>query len=228
VALTLSGVLFFVKALLDMKIGEPPSAAAALVSWRSAEEVSLAVTNEVLFFGVVLLIPGAIGLYSSLAGLHPRKAAWGCGLVAAIIPVMMALTIVHGRLAFPVYGIDLKDPAATQLVVSLYYGGEHAVGLLFGVATILLALAMRSTPFGRVLVASGFATGIVDLVGAYPWLIGPGLASASELVFAAWFIAVGVRLAVADFPPGRLDMGADPSSRPIDGCQPAPEGAADA
>lgn len=124
---------------------------------------------------VVMVEPGAIGLHSSLTGLHPREAAWGCGLVAVIILVMMALTVVHGRLAFPAYGIDLKDPASTQLLVSFYYGGQHAVGLLFGVATILLALAMRNTaPHGRAIVISGLAIGIVDFVGAYPWLTGPG------------------------------------------------------
>lgn len=207
VSLVLSGALFFIKAIFDAKVGEPPSAAAELVAWRSAEESSLAMTNEVQFFAIVLLIPGAIGLYSSLAGFHPRKAAWGCGLVAAIIPVMMALTIVHGRLAFPVYGIDLKDPASTQLVVSLYYGGQHAVGLLFGVATIILALAMRNTPYGRAIVAAGLVVAIVDFVGAYPWLIGLGLTSVSEMLFAAWFIAVGARLATATFPSSKARRG---------------------
>ncbi len=199
VALGLSGVLFLAKAAFDLNVGAPPSGGAEVVAWRAAEKSSLAMTNEILFFAVVLLLPGVIGLYSSLAGFHPRKAAWGCGLVAVVIPVMMALTIVHGRLAFPVYGIDLNDPAVIQLVVSIYYGGQHAAGLLFCVATILLALAMRNTPYGRAMVVLGFATAIGDFVGAYPWLIGPGLAAAAGVLFAGWFIAVGVRLATADF-----------------------------
>jgi hypothetical protein len=178
-------------------------------------------TNEVLFFAVVLLVPGVIGLYCSLADFHPRKAAWGCGLVAVIIPVMMALTIVHGRLAFPVYGIDIKDPASTQVVVSVYYGGQHAIGLLFGVATIMLALAMRHTPYGRAIVATGLVVAIVDVVGAYPWLIGPGLASVSEMLFSAWFIAVGARLATAHFPPSPPGAGDDQQARP-DGTESTP------
>jgi hypothetical protein len=156
-------------------------------------------TNEIMFFAVILLIPGTIGLYRSLVRFHPRLAAWGCALVASLIPVMTALTIVHGRLAFPVYGIDANDPVATQLVVSLYYGGQHAVILLFGVATILLALAMRDTPYGPALVVSGLVLGLVDFAGSYPWLLGLGLATASQMLFAGWFIAVGLRLARADF-----------------------------
>jgi hypothetical protein len=192
-------VLFLAKAAFDLNVGAPPSGGAEVVAWRAAEKFSLAMTNEVLFFSVVLLIPGVIGLYSSLAGFDPRKAASGCGLVAVVIPVMMALTIVHGRLAFPVYDIKLDDPAVIQSVVSMYYGGQHAVGLLFGVATILIVMAMRSTPYGTAIVVLGFATAIADFVGAYPWLIGPGPAAASGVLFAGWFIAVGVRLATADF-----------------------------
>lgn len=88
---------------------------------------------------------------------------------------------------------------ATQLVAALYYGGQHAVMLLFGVATILLALAMRDTPYGPALVISGLALGLVDFVGSYPWLLGLGLATATQLLFAGWFIAVGLRLARAHF-----------------------------
>jgi hypothetical protein len=199
VALALSGLLFLAKAVFDFRVGEPPSSGADLLAWRSAEKVSLAMTNEILFFAVVLLVPGVIGVYAGLAGFERRTAAWGCGLVAVIVPVMMALTIVHGRLAFPVYGMDVTDPAAVQLVVSIYYGGQHAVGMLFGLATILLALAMRNTPYGRPLVYLGFAVGVADLVGAYPWLVGPVLTSASEVLFAGWFVAVGLRLAGSDF-----------------------------
>jgi hypothetical protein len=100
---------------------------------------------------------------------------------------------------YSVYDIHLKDPAVVQLVVSLFYGGQHAVHLLFCVATILLALAMRHTPYGRAIVVLGVATGIVDVVAAYPWLVGPVLTAASEVLFAGWFIAVGVRLARTDF-----------------------------
>jgi hypothetical protein len=198
VTLALSGVLFVAKAAFDLRVGAPPAGAAELVAWRSAEKLPLAMTNEILFVAVVLLVPGVIGLYASLAAVDPRKARWGCGLIAVTIPMMMTLTIVHGRLPYPVYNIDLADPAVAQLVVSLYYGGQHAVALLFSVATILVAAAMRKSRYGTPIVLLGFATGIADVVGAYPWLTGTGPTTASEVLFAAWFIAVGIRLATAD------------------------------
>lgn len=198
VALALSGVLFLAKAGLDIRVGDPPSGAAELVAWRSAEKFFLALTNEILFFAVVLLVPGVLGLYASLAGVRRRTAAWGCALIAAVIPVLMALTIVHGRLPFPVYGIELQDAAAVQLVVSVYYGGQHAASLLFALATVLIAVAMRSTSYGRPIVLLGVLTAVGDMVGAYPWLAGPVLTTASEVLFAGWFIAVGVRLATAE------------------------------
>jgi hypothetical protein len=199
VALAVSGALFLAKALFDLAVGEPPAGGAELLLWRTAESTPLAMTNEILFFAVVLLVPGVIGLYRSLARFDPRKATWGCGLVATVIPVLMVLTIIHGRLPYAVYGIDLNDPAVVQLVVSIYYGGQHAVGLLFCVATLVIAAAMRNTPYGTPIVVLGFVAGIVDVAGAYPWLIGPGLTAVSEVLFAGWFIAVGARLATADF-----------------------------
>jgi hypothetical protein len=68
-----------------------------------------------------------------------------------------------------------------------------------GIPTDLLALAMLNTPYGRAIVVLGVAAGIVDVAAAYPWLIGPGLTSASEVLFAGWFVAVGVKLASSDF-----------------------------
>jgi hypothetical protein len=152
-------------------------------------------TNEILIIASLLLVPGLIGLYASLVGFDRRKAATGCGIVAVLIPVIVALACVHGRFVYPVYGIDLNEPSVMQLVAAIYYGGQHAVVLLFGPATILLSLAMRNTPYGKPVVFLGLTTGIVDLVGAYPWVIGPTLTFVSELLFALWFVAAGVRLA---------------------------------
>lgn len=208
-ALALSGVLFVAKALLELKVGEPPSSGPELLVWRSRQTSWLAMTNEVAFFAVVLLVPGVIGLYSSLAGRRSRAAAWGCGLLAALIPVMMMLTIVHGRLSFPVYDISLNDPAGLQLTVSLYYGGQHAVGLVFCVATALLALALRKPPHGRTLGVLGVAVAVWGVVGTYPWLVGPGLSAASAVPLAGWFVAAGASLATSDSRPGAPVLAGD-------------------
>lgn len=195
IALAASGALFLAKAFFDLKVGEPPSGGREIVEWVAAEKLSLSMTNEILVIASLLLVPGLIGLYSSLVGFDRRKTTTGCGIVAMLIPVIVALACVHGRFVYPVYGIDLNEPSVIQLVASIYYGGQHAVLLLFGVATILLSLAMRNTPYGKTVVFLGLTTGAMDLVGAYPWLIGPALTFVSEALFALWFIAVGVRLA---------------------------------
>jgi hypothetical protein len=40
----------------------------------------------------------------------------------------------------------------------------------------------------------GLVTGVFDVVGAYPWAIGPALLLACQALYAAWFMAVGWRL----------------------------------
>jgi hypothetical protein len=194
-ALAASGALFLAKAFFDLGVGEPPAGGRKIVEWASAEKFSISMTNEILIIASVLLVPGLIGLYASLVGFDRRKTATGCGIVAVLIPVIVAIAIVHGRLVYPVYDIDLKDPSVIQLVASTYYGGEHAVVLLLGVATILLSLAMRNTPYGNPIVYLGLVTGVLDIIGSYPWLIGSALTFASELLLALWFIAVGGALA---------------------------------
>ena len=44
------------------------------------------------------LVPAVIALYRSLAGTDIVKAVTGCGIIAAVIPVIVVLLIVHGRL----------------------------------------------------------------------------------------------------------------------------------
>ncbi len=194
ISFIISGILFFVKYLLDLLAGPPPSSGAEILAWRASEELPLAFTSEVLFFAGVFLVPGVIALYYSLASLNRSKAAVGCGIIAVAIPIIFMLVIVHGRLIYPVYDIRVNTPAVAELVVAVYYGGLHAIGLLLGVATIVLSLAMKRGVYGRNIAYLGVATGVFDVVGSYPWIIGPVLILVSQILFAAWFIAVGWKL----------------------------------
>lgn len=194
IALTGSGILFLSKALLDLKIGAPPANGTELIAWQSAHKIPLSLLNEVSFIATVLLVLGAIGLFLSLDRPGHRLARWGCSLLAVTIPVMMALTVIHGRLVYPVHSIALNETATLRLLVSLYYGGQHTVGLLFGIATILIALSMRTTFYGNTLVWTGVLTGVADVVGSYPWVIGLTITVVCEVAFAAWFIATGIKL----------------------------------
>jgi hypothetical protein len=63
-----------------------------------------------------------------------------------------------------------------------------------GIATFVLSLAMKGGAYGRPVVYLGFATAIVDVIGSYPYAIGPVLTLVSQVFFAAWFVAVGSQL----------------------------------
>jgi hypothetical protein len=193
ISFIVSGLLFLLKYILDLMTGPPPSSGTEILAWTAARGFSLAMNNEVLFFAVVFLIPAVIALYESLAGMHRAKAALGCGILAAVIPVTAVLDIVHGRLVYPVYGIH-NTPAAAELIVAFFHGGLHAVGILLGIGTFVLSLAMRRGAFGGKIAILGFTTAVFDIVGAYPWAIGPIPVLVSQVLFAAWFSGVGWKL----------------------------------
>lgn len=194
VSFVVIGVLFLSKYLLDLSIGLPPRDATALLRWRAAGELPIAITNEILFVAAMFLVPAVIALYWALGGVSRATVAIGCGVLAALVPVLMMLDIVHGRLVYPIYGYTADTPAVAAFVVSIYDGGLHAVGIAFGVATFALSLAMLRGSFGRDVAYLGFAAAAFDVIGAYPEAIGPILILVSQVLFAAWFVAVGSRL----------------------------------
>jgi hypothetical protein len=193
-ALVASGVLFVVLAFLDFRTGPPPPNGAEILLWRDAQARVLDFVSEVFFFATVLLIPGTIALYQNLVEVDRTKAAAGCGIIAATIPVMAMILVFHGRLVYPIYGMRVDTPDAAAFVVMVFYGGLHAIYLLLAVATILLSLAMRRGAYATGIGNLGFATAVLDVIGSYPWAIGPVLTFVCELSFAGWFVAVGWQL----------------------------------
>lgn len=174
--------------------GPPPSNGEEILAWVASGKLPLELVSEVLFFAGTLLVPAVIALYYSLVKTDRNKAAVGCGIIAVTIPIIFMVLIVHGRLVYPVYNLHVNTPAIAELVVAIYYGGLHAIGLLLGFATIVLSLAMKRGVYGRNIAYLGIATGIFDIVDAYPDTIGPILILISQILFAAWFIAVGIKL----------------------------------
>lgn len=193
-ALVASGILFVVLALLDFRAGPPPSSGAEIILWRDSQALVLDFVSEFLFFATVLLVPGTVAVYQSLVDVDRTKAATGCGIIAATIPVMAVMLIVHARLVYPIYGMRIDTPEAAALVVMVFYGGLHAIYLLLAVATIVLSLAMRRGAYAKWVAYFGFATAALDIIGSYPWAIGPVLSLACELSFGGWFLAVGSQL----------------------------------
>jgi hypothetical protein len=193
-ALVASGILFVLLAFLDFRAGPPPSSGVGILLWRDSEALVLDFVSEFLFFATVLLVPGTIAVYQSLRGVDSTKAATGCGIIAATIPVIAVILIVHGRLVYPIYGMRVDTPEAAALVVMVFYGGLHAISLLLAIATILLSLAMKRGAYAKWIAYVGFATAALDIIGSYPWAIGSSLTLVCELVRAGWFVAVGSEL----------------------------------
>jgi len=193
-ALVASGVLFAMLAFLDFRAGPPPSNGAEILLWRDSRALVLDFVSELLFFATVLLVPGTIALYRKLADVDRTKAEAGCGIIAATIPVIAVMIIIHGRLLYPIYGMRVDTPETAALVVMVFYGGLHAIYLLLAVATIILSVAMKRGGWAKWIAYLGFATAALDMIGSYPWAIGPVLTLVSELSFAGWFVAVGSQL----------------------------------
>ena len=76
----------------------------------------------------------------------------------------------------------------------VFYGGLHAIYLLLAIATIVLSLAMKRGAYPKGIAYLGFSTAALDIIGSYPWAIGPVLTLVCELSFAGWFVAVGSQL----------------------------------
>lgn len=193
ITLIISGILFFAQYLFVLPMPSPPPADVDLTAWLLEWKFNIAMADELFFFATLLLIPSTAGLYQVLVKVDKIKTLLGCGLLAVAIPVNLLLDIVLGRLAYPVYGIELS-PDIYRLVLSIYYGGMHLVAILLSMATILLCLVIRRSVIGKPTANLGFATGILDLVGAYPWLIGTAMVFVSQLFFSAWFVILGMRM----------------------------------
>jgi len=194
VSFVASGALFLAKNVLELHAGAPPPGGPELVAWAVSRRALFASAVEVFFFAVVLLIPATVSLYESLAASHRRSAVVGCGIIAAAIPLLFMLIVVEGRLAFPVFHIELRGQQTLELLVSLYYGGLHAVALLFVVPTCVLSFAMRRRSYGAAILVMGIATSVFDVIGSYPWAIGPVPWLLSDVLFSAWVVLVGLSL----------------------------------
>ncbi|HJQ66746.1 MAG TPA: hypothetical protein VJ816_10230 [Gemmatimonadales bacterium] len=194
VGFVLSGLLFLLRAILDLTAGEPPLDSVEIPSWVATHRLIISLDSEILFFAAVALIPAAIALYSYLVDVDRPKAAFGCGMLAVVVPVIMGSLVVHGRLVYPTFGIRAATPDFAALVLGVFYGGMHAVYLLMAGATLLLSLALKRAALGKPVAYLGFITAPLDIAAGYPDGIGPTRMLMTQVFFAAWFVAVGLLL----------------------------------
>ena len=193
ITLIISGVLFFCQYLFVLPMPSPPLADADLMTWLLEWRFNIAMADELFFFATLFLIPSIVALYRILVKVDKIKTLLGCGLLAVIIPINSFLDIIVGRLVYPVYDIELS-PDIYKLVLSIYYGGMHSVAIILSVATIILCFVIRRSVIGKFAANFGFVVGMLDFIGAYPWLIGTAMVFVSQLFFSAWFVILGVRM----------------------------------
>jgi hypothetical protein len=74
-------------AFLDFRAGPPPSNGTEVLLWRDSRQSSW--------------FPEQLLCIKSLVDVDRTKAATGCGIIAATIPVMAVMLIIHGRLVIP-------------------------------------------------------------------------------------------------------------------------------
>jgi hypothetical protein len=154
----------FGSTLLERIAGPPPADGPRILAWVTAHRGLLALTNEILFFATICLVPAIAGLYAPLAGARRDSAVVGCGIFATAIPLLAVMLTVHGRLVYPVFHISGHTPDVAELVVAIFYGGKHVVALLFAVASVVLSLALRHEAHGRVTAFVGFVTAACDVI----------------------------------------------------------------
>lgn len=189
----LSGVLFLGQQLFVLPVPQPPASDEALLAWLAAWKLQLSMADELLFFAALLLIPGVAALYRVLAATDRIKALLGCGLWVVTIPLYMMMVVILGRLVYPVFGMELS-PESYRLVLSLYYGGQHTISLLWGIAILALSFAILRSAIGKPAACLGFVAGLTALAGSYPWLMGNGAVFGIQLVFSAWLVLLGIRM----------------------------------
>jgi hypothetical protein len=193
VAATLSGVLFAVRAVIDRTMGQPPSSDDQLVSWTKEHQIALAWSDELAVFSAVLLIPVTLALFTRFDGVRRPWVGFGCGLLAATVPLVLTLVVFQGRLMYPVYGIDVENASSIPLVASLYFGGAHVLALMLAAALAMLGISLRSD-LGEPMAVLSVLTAVGQVAASYPWLIGADLVLACQLLVATWIIVVGLRL----------------------------------
>ncbi len=195
--LLLAGLLTGVAAALQATAW-PPSTSEALPRWVESHYLTLALIDECLGIGAALLAVGVVGLWQALhAGRRPAIAT-GVALIALSTPVSLFLVVIHGRLIYPAYGIDVAgDPQNLALVVTVWAGGAHMVNLALLVAGLTIGVAMlRDRGKQTALGALGVAAGGTQLLVAYPWLFPVAVVTSCQITLAVWFAALGLSLFV--------------------------------
>jgi hypothetical protein len=188
-----AGILLLAADLFLVFLPTPPSTQAGFLHWITANSLHIAISNELLFFATVSLVSSFVVLGKLLGAQRKVSAFAGLSIVALALPLLAMLIVVEGRLAYPVYGLDLSADSL-KLALSIFYGGLHAVLLMFGAALLFIGFALRGTGFPTSMVPLSYGTGLLQIAGAYPWLTPVALNVIVAISLSVWLILTGLIL----------------------------------
>jgi hypothetical protein len=189
-ALIIGGVLLFGAQFLIALLPAPPAAPSGLARWVDEYAFPLKMSDELLFFAIVCLAPGVVVLFRTTWLRRPVSSLLGGSSLLLAMTLLGVLVVVGGQLVYPVFGILLSDDAIV-LVVSLFYGGLHAVLLFMGVGLIAAGLALRQENAGRRLPIASFGAGVLQVLGSYPWVTPAWVNVTTAAALLAWMLATG-------------------------------------
>ena len=170
-----------------------PVAGGSITAWIHAAATPLAVADELLFVALVCLVLGGLVLWQAVRARHPISALVMVTSLLLAMAVVMVLVLVVGRLVYPVYDIAIGD-AGNALLVSLMFGGLHAVSLLLGISLLAATAALRGSGAPWWLVIVAMVTAVAQWVGAFPWLTPDWVNGTVPVLLGAWMLAAGVWL----------------------------------
>ncbi len=193
IASIISGILTLIQNLFLLPVFSPPAMDTDLETWLSRWHFHIAMADEVLLFATLALIPTIAALYQLLVNTEKVKTLIGCGIIALILPINVFLDIILGRLAYPVYNMEMSA-GINKLVLSVFYGGMHCAAILWCIAIIILCYLIRKSAIGKMIAYFGFLTAALVLIGAFPWVIRNVLYFITQLFFSTWFVILGIRI----------------------------------
>ena len=190
-----SSFLLLIKAIAEYILGPPPSTGSSIINWVNNNTLLFIIINESFFIAVFLFIPSFIIIYYKLEKYDKVGAIIGVTIMLLVVPILSMLTIIQGRLIYPVFNITITNTGLAEFIVAFYYGGIHTSYLMIGVSVLVLTLSMKKATFGQIHVYFGIITGLVlFLVMGYEWLFPIILVFVSQLFFIIWFFMIGTRL----------------------------------
>jgi len=170
-----------------------PVAGGSITAWVKAAAMALAVADELLFVALVCLVLGGLVLWQAVRAQRPISALVMVTSLLLAMAVVIVLVLVVGRLVYPVYDIAIGE-SGNALLVSLMFGGLHAVSLLLGIAVLAATAALRGSGAPWWLVVVGTVAAIAQWVGAFPWLTPDWVNGAVPVLLGTWMLAAGVWL----------------------------------